>query len=162
MGAHGSSSPPGQDAARPIPQRCPNERLRRRGLTARNADSWVFAAPAGGPLLYSHFRRPVWLPAVRSAELEELTFHSLRHAAATAWVAAGIDLRTAQHRLGHATPRLILELYAHATSEADRVPPPTSWAPVCSAVATCSTRVARHRRAMESPGGSPHHVVRCG
>jgi integrase len=57
---------------------------------------------------------------VRKAEPEELTFHGLRHAAATSWVAAGIDLRTAQHRLGHATPRLVLELYAHATTEADR------------------------------------------
>ena len=56
-------------------------------------------------------------------DLEELTFHGLRHAAATAWVAAGIDLRTAQHRLGHATPRLVLELYAYATSEADRAAP---------------------------------------
>ncbi len=62
----------------------------------------------------------VWVPAVRRANLEGLTFHGLRHAAATAWVAAGVDLRTAQHRLGHATPRLVLELYAHATTEADR------------------------------------------
>ncbi|MDP9335296.1 MAG: tyrosine-type recombinase/integrase [Actinomycetota bacterium] len=60
------------------------------------------------------------MPAVRRANLEGLTFHGLRHAAATAWVAAGVDLRTAQHRLGHATPRLVLELYAHATTEADR------------------------------------------
>jgi integrase len=96
------------------------EHLRSRGLTARDAEAWVFAAPAGGPLLYSHFRQRVWLPAVRKAGLEELTFHGLRHAAATSWVAAGVDLRTAQHRLGHATPRLVLELYAHATTEADR------------------------------------------
>ena len=45
------------------------EHLRRRGLTARNADAWVFAAPVGGPLLYSHFRQRVWLPAVRKADL---------------------------------------------------------------------------------------------
>jgi integrase len=96
------------------------EHLRNRGLTARDAEAWVFAAPEGGPLLYSHFRQRVWLPAVRKAGLEELTFHGLRHAAATSWVAAGVDLRTAQHRLGHATPRLVLELYAHATTEADR------------------------------------------
>lgn len=96
------------------------EHLRRRGLTAENAESWVFAAPEGGPLRYSLFRSRVWVPAVRCAKLDGLTFHSLRHAAATAWVAAGVDPRTAQHRLGHATPRLVLELYAHATTEADR------------------------------------------
>ena len=96
------------------------EHLRRRGLTAENADDWVFAAPEGGPLRYSLFRTRVFVPAVRRAGLDGLTFHGLRHAAATAWVAAGVDLRTAQHRLGHSTPRLVLELYAHATTEADR------------------------------------------
>jgi integrase len=35
-------------------------------------------------------------------------------------VAAGVDARTAQHRLGHATGRLVLDLYAHATTHADR------------------------------------------
>jgi hypothetical protein len=35
-------------------------------------------------------------------------------------VAAGVDLPTAQHRLGQATARLVLELYARAASEADR------------------------------------------
>ncbi len=96
------------------------EHLRGRGLTAKNADTWVFAAPGGGPLRYSLFRSRVWVPAVRQADLDGLTFHGLRHTAATSWVAAGVDLRTAQHRLGHATPRLVLELYAHATTEADR------------------------------------------
>ncbi len=80
----------------------------------------MFATPEGGPLRYSLFRSRIWVPAVRRAKLDGLTFHSLRHAAAAARVAAGVDPRTAQHRLGHATPRLVLELYAHATTEADR------------------------------------------
>jgi integrase len=96
------------------------EHLRRRALPAADEDAWVFAAPDGGPLRYSHFRNRVFAPAVERAGLEGVTFHGLRHSAATAWVAAGIDVRTAQHRLGHATPRLVLELYAHATTEADR------------------------------------------
>jgi integrase len=71
-------------------------------------------------LRYSLFRSRVWTPAARKAGLSGFTFHGLRHSAATAWVAAGVDPKTAQHRLGHATPRLVLELYAHATNDADR------------------------------------------
>ncbi len=94
--------------------------LRRAGLTASDADSWLFRAPAGGPLRYSVFRSRVWAPVTRKVGLADLTFHGLRHSAATAWVAAGVDIRTAQHRLGHSTSRLVLELYAHATTDADR------------------------------------------
>jgi integrase len=94
--------------------------LSRQGVTASDGEASVFRAPAGGPLRYSLFRTRVWQPAVRLAGLTDLTFHGLRHSAATAWAGAGIDIRTAQHRLGHATSRLVLELYAHATTEDDR------------------------------------------
>jgi len=60
------------------------------------------------------------MPALAAAGLDGLTFHGLRHSAATQWVANGLDPRTVQHRLGHADPRLVLRLYAHALSEADR------------------------------------------
>lgn len=49
-----------------------------------------------------------------------MTFHGLRHTAATQWIADGIDARTVQFRLGHADPRLVLKLYAHASQTADR------------------------------------------
>jgi len=49
-----------------------------------------------------------------------LGFHDLRRAAATALVLEGVDLKTAQTRLGHSDPRLTLGLYAQASSEADR------------------------------------------
>jgi hypothetical protein len=65
-------------------------------------------------------RGQVWLPATRRADLEGLTFHDLRRANATALVLDGIDLKTAQTRLGHSDPRLTLAVYAQATSEADR------------------------------------------
>jgi len=96
------------------------EHLRRRGMTAENGEAWLFEAPMGGPLRYSSFRSRLWKPAVRAAGLNGFTFHGLRHSAATVWVASGVDPKTAQHRLGQSTPRLVLELYAHATSDADR------------------------------------------
>jgi integrase len=38
------------------------------------------------------------------AGLRGLRFHDLRHTAGTALVAGGIDVKTAQLRLGHASP----------------------------------------------------------
>ena len=35
-------------------------------------------------------------------------------------VAAGVDLKTAQRRLGHANVTLTMQVYARATAEADR------------------------------------------
>jgi integrase len=94
--------------------------LARRGVTGAEADAFVFVMPGGGPLDYSRWRRRAWLPATRAAGLDGLTFHDLRRANATAMVLDGVDVRTAQARLGHSDPRLTLGVYAAATSEGDR------------------------------------------
>ncbi|HET9773138.1 MAG TPA: tyrosine-type recombinase/integrase [Acidimicrobiia bacterium] len=83
-------------------------------------DDLVFTAPAGGPLRVANFRLRVWAPAVEVAGLGDLTFHGLRHAAASFMVGAGEHPRVIQHRLGHSTARLSLELYAHVSEAADR------------------------------------------
>lgn len=45
---------------------------------------------------------------------------SVGYGNATALVAEGVHLKTAQTRLGHSDPRLTLAIYAQATSEGDR------------------------------------------
>jgi integrase len=97
-----------------------SEHLARRGLTGADVDAFVFVMPGGGPLDYSRWRRRVWLPATRAVGLEGLTFHDLRRVNATAMVLDGVDVRTAQARLGHSDPRLTLGVYAAATSEGDQ------------------------------------------
>ena len=52
--------------------------------------------------------------------LRGVGFHDLRRANATAMVLDGVDVKTAQTRLGHSDPRLTLAIYAQATSEGDR------------------------------------------
>jgi integrase len=49
-----------------------------------------------------------------------MTFHALRHSAVTAMAEAGIPYNVTQHRVGHATARLTMEVYSHQTWEADR------------------------------------------
>jgi integrase len=92
--------------------------VERRGLTT--ADAFLFAEADGDVLDYSNWRSRVWVPACREAGLPGLVFHDLRRANATALVAEGVDLKTAQTRLGHSDPRLTLAIYAQATTEADR------------------------------------------
>ena len=46
-------------------------------------------------------------------------FHDLRRANATGMVLDGVDLKTAQTRLGHSDPRVTLSVYAQATNAAD-------------------------------------------
>jgi hypothetical protein len=48
-------------------------------------------------------------------------FHDLRRASATVLVVGGVNVRTAQARLGHSDPRLTLSLYAQVVEEADRL-----------------------------------------
>jgi integrase len=97
------------------------ELLPRRTLTGTDREVFVFVGPDGGPLEYSNFRRRVWMPACQAAGLPGLVFHDLRRANATGLVAEGVDLKTAQTRLGHSDPRLTLAVYAQATTEADQL-----------------------------------------
>ena len=82
-------------------------------------DEYVFVAPSGGPLRYANFRSRVLGPACKRLGFTNTTFHDLRRFNATVMVGAGVDLKTAQVRLGHADPRLTLALYAQATTAGD-------------------------------------------
>jgi len=95
--------------------------LSQRGLTAANAGEFVFVSREGRPLSYANWRRRIWEPACRAASLPGLRFHDLRSMAATALVAAGVDIKTAQTRLGHSSPSVTLGIYARATEQADRL-----------------------------------------
>jgi len=76
-----------------------------RGLTGADADALVFTAPAVTHSL-RNWRNRVWLPACRAVGLDGLGFHDLRRANATALVRLGVDVKTAQQRLGHSDVRM--------------------------------------------------------
>lgn len=90
------------------------------GLTAEDGGALLFNNLSGGPLNYTAWRRTRWAPACAAAGVPGLRFHDLRSLAASAMVAAGVDVKTAQRRLGHANVTLTLQVYARATAEADR------------------------------------------
>ncbi len=62
----------------------------------------------------------VGLGAITEGHYEGPVFHDLRRTSATGLVAAGVDVKTAQARLGHSAVRLTLELYAQAVPAEER------------------------------------------
>jgi integrase len=91
-----------------------------RGLTAADGDALVFVNGERGPLAYTNWRRRTWLPACEKAKLPDLRFHDLRSVAASALIGSGVDVKTAQSRMGHSSSRMTLDLYARSRPAADR------------------------------------------
>jgi len=96
------------------------DHLAQRSLTGDAPEALLFESPRGELLHYSNWRRNCWLPARDAAGLGDLTFHDLKHTAATMLVEEGVDVKTAQSRLGHANPQTTLRIYAQVTERADR------------------------------------------
>lgn len=79
----------------------------------------VICGAVGGFLDSANFQR--WWRAFRSAHgFDGLKFHELRHTQATQLIARGVDYKTVQNRLGHATAAITMDFYAHAVPENDR------------------------------------------
>ena len=60
-----------------------------------------------------------WRTFAKENGFEGLRFHELRHTQATQLVSNGVDMKTIQHRLGHSSATLTMNLYAHALPEND-------------------------------------------
>jgi integrase len=55
-------------------------------------DAWLFAAPEGGPLRESNWKRSVsWAAATAAIGRRGFRVHYLRHTAASVWLGAGAD-----------------------------------------------------------------------
>jgi integrase len=54
-----------------------------------------------------------WADARSGTVLESVRFHDLRHIHATALLRAGVPVHIVSHRLGHASPKMTLDVYSH-------------------------------------------------
>ncbi len=79
----------------------------------------IFKSPTGMPLRRKHFRRRVWLPAVKEAGFDDLTFHGLRHSAAGLMIEIGTHPRVIQKRLGHSSIRTTMDVYGRVLEDVD-------------------------------------------
>lgn len=78
-----------------------------------HSDTFVFPNPGGGFLHYSNWMSRSWKPAVRSAGLEPLTFHELRHTCVALLIEQGADILFVQRFLGHKDIRTTANVYGH-------------------------------------------------
>lgn len=88
-------------------------------FTESGSGAYLFTSPDGMPIERTNFRRRVWLPATRRAELEGLRFHDLRHTAGTLAAQTGASTKELMARLGHASARAAM-IYQHAADHRDR------------------------------------------
>jgi integrase len=81
-------------------------------------DAWLFAAPEGGPLRESNWKRSVgWAAATAGIGRPGFRVHDLRHTAASVWLGAGADPKVVQRVLGHATAAMTMDLYGHLVDD---------------------------------------------
>jgi integrase len=73
----------------------------------------VFSQPSGIPMHHGSARRRALYAALKSAELRQVGFHSLRHSYATALITAGTPVNQVSAYLGHANVSITLRVYAH-------------------------------------------------
>lgn len=80
-----------------------------RWMEGKSPDDLVFTSVEGGRLNGANWRRAVqWSTHNRGRRI-----HDLRHSAATFWLSSGVDPKTVQTWLGHASMTLTVDLYAH-------------------------------------------------
>ena len=90
-----------------------------------------------------NLHRRSWKPLLTRAGLPlDTEFHTLRHSFATTCLQRGIDVTTVQHRLGHTTPKMLLEVYAHYI--------PAHGTAQLSKLAGSLRTVLRYRRALRT------------
>lgn len=87
-------------------------------------DAWrgedlVFTSQAGTPLDPSRLLRTLQA-ALRRAGLPKVTFHSLRHTAGSLMLAAGAQIVDVSKVLGHSTPMVTADIYAHSFEHGQR------------------------------------------
>jgi integrase len=79
----------------------------------------VFTAPEGGLIHESNWRRRVWLPALREADLRPRALDQMRHTFATLALAAGWPMEAIARQMGHTSSRMVQKHYAAWLPETD-------------------------------------------
>jgi integrase len=105
-----------------VPRRVPLSRRARwllRKMAARDPmATWVFQSRdrAGAPASVSDVKK-AWRAALRRARIDDFRFHDLRHTFASHFAMKGGNIYALAKILGHASPKMTLDRYAHLSPE---------------------------------------------
>jgi integrase len=83
-----------------------------RRCEGKRPEDYVFTSPQDGPIRLDNWRRRVFDPAARVADLRGVSPHDLRHTAASLAVASGAHVKLVQQMLGHASAAMTLDVYS--------------------------------------------------
>ena len=86
---------------------------------AYTSTEFVIVHPDGKPI-YPEYLSQMLTKLLKNAGLPQCRFHDLRHLCATIMVRQGVDVKTAQQRLGHKDIKTTLEIYAHVFASMSR------------------------------------------
>jgi integrase len=81
-------------------------------------DAWLFYGENGHPA-HQNTIGHAWRKAKLAADVGDFRLHDLRHFYASGLIAAGCDIATVQHALGHASPTVTLATYTHLWPKAE-------------------------------------------
>jgi integrase len=82
------------------------------GLGKITSDALLFARLDGGPCSPNTFSKD-WAKRATGIGLSQITFHALRHTHASHLIDRGVDIVRISKRLGHSSPTVTLDTYAH-------------------------------------------------
>lgn len=80
-----------------------------------HGSTFVFCTTKGTPINPANLRERFHYPMLQKSGNPTVTFHDLRHTAATMLLDLGVHPKLAQERLGHSTIAMTMDLYSHAT-----------------------------------------------
>ena len=83
----------------------------------------MFPNKVGKPLCQSHMLSRYFRPALKAAGLERIRFHDLRHTYASLLIDQGENVKYIQTQLGHHSPTMTLDVYAHLMNPVNREAP---------------------------------------
>lgn len=80
----------------------------------------IFPNKAGSPMDSDNLTKRYFHPALKAANLPKIRFHDLRHTYASLLIEQGENIKYVQTQLGHATPTVTLNVYAHLMKPANQ------------------------------------------
>jgi integrase len=88
--------------------------------SGKNELGLVFSNEAGQPMNYSNMMNRHFFPALKETGLPRVRFHDLRHTYASIMIEQGENLKYIQSQLGHSSPTVTLNVYAHLMKPANQ------------------------------------------
>lgn len=79
----------------------------------KNSLNLVFPNEAGGPIDHNNLLQRHFYKGLKDAGLPRVRFHNLRHTYASLMIEQGENLKYIQTQLGHSSPTVTLNVYAH-------------------------------------------------